>query len=441
MICGLSGCATHPAADSAIAPMPQIQSRAPDSLIKPRAASAPLPEPAGVLTLREVLVLALRENPELAPYAWQTRADEARILQAGLQLNPELSLQVEYIVGTGSLRGAREAQTTLQLSQVIELGGKRTARTEVASQARGITRSEYELKRVEVLGDVTLRFIQVVANQHALGLAQTDRQLTETALRIVQERVAAGRGSALEERKAQVALARAELLVEGATHELNAARKKLAASWRSTQPAFERAEADLFARKVVPPFDELMARIARGPEFARWVSEQRLRDAEIKLAEARRTPNLTVAGGVRRLEGPGEQAFVIGLSIPWQIHDRNQGGAAEARALLGKTEAERKAAEFRLGAVLLGLYEEMVHDLHVLEGLQKQILPKAEDALAIARDGYSQGRYSYLEVLDAQRTLFDLRQEHIRTATSYHQFVAEIERLTGQPLEDNAVQP
>ena len=279
VICGLSGCATHPAADSAIAPMPQIQSRAPDSLIKPRAASAPLPEPAGVLTLREVLVLALRENPELAPYAWQTRADEARILQAGLQLNPELSLQVEDIVGTGSLRGAREAQTTLQLSQVIELGGKRTARTEVASQARGITRSEYELKRVEVLGDVTLRFIQVVANQHALGLAQTDRQLTETALRIVQERVAAGRGSALEERKAQVALARAELLVEGATHELNAARKKLAASWRSTQPAFERAEADLFARKVVPPFDELMARIARGPEFARWVSEQRLRDA------------------------------------------------------------------------------------------------------------------------------------------------------------------
>ena len=88
VICGLSGCATHPAADSAIAPMPQIQSRAPDSLIKPRAASAPLPEPAGVLTLREVLVLALRENPELARLAWPTGADVGRILHGGLKINP-----------------------------------------------------------------------------------------------------------------------------------------------------------------------------------------------------------------------------------------------------------------------------------------------------------------------------------------------------------------
>ena len=88
MICGLSGCATHPAADSAIAPMPQIQSRAPDSLIKPRAASAPLPEPAGVLTLREVLVLALRDWQTNWCLAWPTGADVGRILHGGLKINP-----------------------------------------------------------------------------------------------------------------------------------------------------------------------------------------------------------------------------------------------------------------------------------------------------------------------------------------------------------------
>ena len=117
--------------------------------------------------------------------------------------------------------------------QVIELGNKRAARAELASQARGVTKSEYELKRVEVLGDVAQRFIQVVANQEALALALTNRQLAADALRTVQERVTAGKGSALEESKAQVALARGELLVEGAQHELNAARKKFAASWRS----------------------------------------------------------------------------------------------------------------------------------------------------------------------------------------------------------------
>jgi cobalt-zinc-cadmium efflux system outer membrane protein len=454
LILGLAGCVTKPPAASHARSEPQAQSPALNppadvtKLPEPTAPGKPVKEPAGVLSLREALALALTENPELAPFAWQARANEARILQAGLRINPELGLLVEDIAGTGSFSGAREAQTTLQLSKVIELGGKRSARMEAASQARGLTTSEYELKRVEVLGDVTRRFIQVVADQHALDLARTNRQLAEETLRTVRERVTAGKGSALEERKAQVALARGELLVEGSRHELSASRKKLAASWLSTQPVFERAEDNLFARKPVPPFTGLLNRISQSPEIARWVSETKLREAEIKLADARRVPNVTVSGGIRRLEGgtgeqalgPGE-AFVFGVSMPLQIFDRNQGGAAEARALLGRTEAEQDAAQIRLGTVLLGLYEEMVHDVHVMEGLQKEILPEAEDALAISRDGYAEGRYSYLEVLDAQRTLFDIKQEYIRTATSYHQFLVEIERLIGQPLESSEAQP
>ena len=127
--------------------------------------------------------------------------------------------------------------------------------------------------------------------------------------------------------------------------------------------------------------------------------------------------------------------------MPLRLFDRNQGGAAEARALLGRTEAEQKAAEVRLGIVLLGLYEEMARDAHVMEGLQKEILPKAEDALAISRDGFAQGRFSYLEVLDAQRTIFDVKQEYIQAATTYHQFLVEMERLTGQPIEGGEPKP
>ena len=439
LVVGLAGCATKPPAEnSANAPSPEPAGKAapPANAAKVPEPVSRIVEPTGVLTLRDALALALSENPELAPFAWQERVNEARILQAGRRLNPELGLEVEDVLGTGDFRGGREAQITLQLSQVIELGKKRAARTEVAAQARGVNKAEYELKRVEVLGDVAQRFIQVVANQKALELALTNLQLAADALRTVQERVTAGKGSALEESKAQVALARGELLVEGAQHELNAARKKLAASWRSTRPVFEKAEAELFAYTAVPPFEKFARHISSSPEIARWVSEKKLREAEVKLADARRIPNVTVGGGVRRMEGPGDQTFVFGISMPLQLFDRNQGGAAEARALLGRTEAEQKAAEVRLGIVLLGLYEEMVHDAHIMEAVQKEILPKAENALAISREGFAQGRFSYLEVLDAQRTIFDVKQEYIQAATSYHQFLVELERLIGQPIED-----
>ena len=443
LIFGLAGCITKPPAYSQGRPESQPRSNALNPhapAAQPSETAAPMIEPTGALTLREALALALTESPELAPFSWQARADEARILQAGLRPNPVLGLQVEDVLGTGKFSAGQETQITLQLSQVIELGGKRAARKEAVSQARGITRTEYELKRVEVLGDVTQRFIQVVANQHTLDLALTNHQLAEDALRTVLERAKAGKASALEESKAQVALARGDLLVEGARHELNAARKKLAAGWRSRQPRFERAEADLFVRKPVRDFEDFAGRISVSPDILRWVSEKKLREAEIKLADARRVPNVTVGGGLRHLQGFDDQALVFGFSMPLQLFDRNQGGSAEARALLGRTEEEQKAAEFRLGMVLLGLYEEMVHDSHIMDAVEKQILPRTEEALAISTDGFAQGRFSYLEVLDAQRTIFDVKHEYIRAATSYHQFLAEVERLIGQPIEGSEPQ-
>ncbi len=393
-----------------------------------------LEEPTGVLTLSDALALALTENPELAPFAWRERANEAQLLQAKRRPNPELGLEAENLGGTGSYSGSEQLQTTLQLSQLIELGGKRGARMAVASQARAITRSDYESKRVEVLADVTQRFTRVLANQHMLELAVTNRQLAADALQTVQQRAKAGKAPALEERKAEVALARAEVVVEGARHELGAARKILTASWQNRDPVFERAGADLFARDSLPPFDDLARLVSGSPEVTTWASETQLRAAEVKLARSQRLPDPTLSGGIRRFGSSGDQTFVLGLSMPLLIFDRNQGGSEEAEARLGRVEAERKAAEVRLHTVLLGLYEEMVRDLHVMEGLEREILPKAEDALRISRDGYAEGRFSYLDVLDAQRTIFEVRQEYIEAAASYHQFLVEIERLLGRPL-------
>ncbi|HUG12539.1 MAG TPA: TolC family protein [Opitutaceae bacterium] len=439
MLLFMAGCATTPAPDDAGAYSLPPHDAATDGVREP--AVDPVAEPSGSLTLRDALALALVQSPELAPYAWQARVDSARIMQAGLRPNPEVALHVEDVAGTGGFSGVSGAQTTLQLSQVIELGGKQDARKEAASQARGVTASDYELKRVEFLGDVTQRFIQVVARQLEVELAESTLELSRNALGTVRDRMAAGSGSALEEKKAELALSRAEVLLEGAQHDLTAARKVLAASWRSAHPKFERAEADLFAHGPIPSFDELTARIATSPEVVRWVSERKLRDAELQLAEARRRPNITVSGGIRRFEGPDDLALVLGVSMPWRIHDSGEGAAAEARALLGRTEAEREAAEFRLGAVLVGLYEEMIHELHVMEGVRTEIQPHAEAALALANEGYAKGRYSYLEVLDAQRTLFEIRQEHIRTAASFHRLVAEIEQLLGLPFEAGVAQP
>jgi cobalt-zinc-cadmium efflux system outer membrane protein len=392
-------------------------------------------EPTGALTLPAVLARVLTQSPKLQPYSWQVRADEARLLQAGLRPNPTADLVVEDVLGTGAFRGGRHAQITLALGQLIELGGKRAARVAVAAKSRDVAHQEYEVERVEVLADASERFVTVLERQDARALARTSAELSQATVQTVQRRIQAGAGSTLDAKKAQIALARARVVEEDSSHELAVARSQLAAAWGSTTPTFERAEGDLFARTRIPAFSELAGRISASPQVLRWVSEGSLRRAELELAYAKRIPDLNLSTGPRWLEEPGEASVVFGVAVPFPVFDRNQGGVAEARALAGKTAATAKATEVRLQAALFGLHQGLLHTVHELDAFEKQILPETEEALSISRQGFEQGRYAYLDLLDAQRTFVDVKKEYLEAAASYHRFVLAIERLTGEPMD------
>jgi outer membrane protein, heavy metal efflux system len=391
-------------------------------------------EPASILTLKQAVAMALLRNPELAQYSWQVRANEARVIQAGLRPNAEASVLVEDVLGTGRFRAGRQAQVTLQLSQTIELGGKRAARVAAAFEARELATREYETKRVEVLANVTRRFVALLAAQHLVALAKIDRELSEQAVEATARRAREGAGEALDERKARIALARARIVAEHAEHELAVARRELAAMWGNAKPRFRSAEGDLFTRGAVPTYEEVTARLAQAPEMTRRLSERQLRQAEVRLADVKRIPSPSIAAGVRRLEGPEQQAFVFGLSVPLPTGDRNQGDRAEARALLAESEQGLQTTEVRLRTVIFGLHQELRHAAAALDAFERDIVPQAETSLSLSRRGFVEGRFSYLELADAQRTLGAVKRERIQTAASYHDLVLEIERLTGAPI-------
>jgi outer membrane protein, heavy metal efflux system len=391
-------------------------------------------ESTTALTLRDAVALALLRSPDLAEYAWQIRAAEARVLQASLRPNPEVSLLVEDVVGTGRFEGVREAQATLELAQIIELGGKRAARIDAASATERLATQEYELKRVEVLADVTRRFIRVLAAQEIVGLTAASMRLSQQTIDAVARRVEAGASSPLEDRKARIELARSTIVGEHAQHELAVARRELAATWASSEPQFERVEGNLLHRTRVPTYASFSERLSSAPEVIRQISERTVRETEIRLAETRRVPNLTILGGVRRLQGPGDESFLFGVRVPLPTSDRNQGGVAEARALLAKSEATSRATETRVATLLFAVHQELLHAALALDTLDEAILPQSEESLALARRGFAEGRFSYLELMDAQRTLVAVQKERIDTAEQYQRLVLELERLLGGPM-------
>jgi cobalt-zinc-cadmium efflux system outer membrane protein len=407
----------------------------------PSASAEEPAEPTGPLTLSCALSLALRRSPELAEFTWETRASEARVLQAGLGPNPELSLHVEDVLGTGSFEGARQSQTTLEIGQLLELGGKRRARIEAASRSRDVASAEYEVKRADVLADVTRKFIQLLERQDLRGAAEADTALGRASLATVSKRIRAGAGSPLEEKKARIALARGEVALEDAGHDHAVARHLLAATWGASSDRFGAAEGDLYAQRPVPSFDELLERLRSAPELLRRVSEIRLREAELRTAEAKKVPDLELHAGTRWLEGPEAESFLFGFSLPLPVSDRNQGGREEARAMIAKARATETTSETRLRATLFSLHQELLQAAHRLDSLGKDILPQSEESVELSQEGFNRGAFSFLDLLDARRTLVEVKRERIEAAASYHQFILEIERLIGGPIDAPAAKP
>ena len=221
-------------------------------------------DPDGVLSLSGALAAALLGNPDLAAHAYEVRAQEAAVLQAGRVPNPKLSMEFEDVLGSGDFRGVRESQTTIQLGQLVELGGKRAARVRLAAAQHGLAGWSYEARRIEVFSETVDAFIEVLAAQERRRLAGEALALAEAMRRATAHRVEAGLASPAEEIRAGVAVDGAVVEREHAEHELETARTRLAVRWGGTDAHFERASGDL--ADLPRPAVAGRAAAARGPK-------------------------------------------------------------------------------------------------------------------------------------------------------------------------------
>ncbi|MEK6599483.1 MAG: TolC family protein [Deltaproteobacteria bacterium] len=390
-------------------------------------------EPEGHITLADAVALALDKNPELAAFSVERRVAEGRVIQSGLLPNPELSALYENIGGAKEITGG--GQTTIQISQLIELGGKRSARTHVAHLSQDLAEKDYERKRIEVLTGVSKTFIKTLSAQQKLAIAEEMAGLAKQFVKTVSERVLAGKVSPVEETKAKVALSLVMVEQERAKLELASARKSLSSIWGSISPRFKTAVGDMEEDIApVPPFEQLTARLTNNPDVILRFAEISRRKAIIDMVRSKAAPDITVNAGYRRFTGYDENSAVFGVSIPLPIFNRNQGGMIESRLLLSKAEEERRAAEVNAAALLAEAFKSLSAAYVEVKTLKDIALPGAQSAYDATMEGYRMGKFGYLDVLDAQRTLFDVRVQYIRALTDYHLSVANVEQLIGEPV-------
>ena len=392
-------------------------------------------EPSGAITLRDTIAHALMNSPALKVFSLQTRIADARKLQASLRPNPELAVELEDFAGSGTFNGLDTSQTTIQIGQVLELAGKREKRVAAAAAEEKLAQRDSEAKRLEVMNQVTQAFIDVLAAQEQRDLAEDLVQLAQKVQEAVRQRVEAGKDSPVEQAKAEVALSSARIELRAAQERLASARQILVTSWGGEVPRFANAAGDLYKAQAVPAFEQLARRIPDSPAIERWVANEQARKADLALQKARTVPDLGIGGGLRYFSEGDDTAFVLGVTLPLPVFNRNQAGVQEASMQLAQARESTKVATLDARTSLSKATEQATSALAEVTALREEILPSSQKTLAAIEEGYRQGKFDYLHLLDAQRTYFNAKQQYLDALTTYHKARTDIELLLGQSID------
>jgi cobalt-zinc-cadmium efflux system outer membrane protein len=376
---------------------------------------------APVVTLEEAINRALAANPTLRSTMASIGIADAAKLQAGLLVNPELSVLREGM--------DRENRTqTVQIAQRIELGGKRSARVDVAERERQVALQDVAVAAAQLRAEVTTAYFEALTAEERLELARASLEVAEKATLAATKRVAAGRISPVEQSRSRVAEAGVRLELAQALSDAGLAKQRLAALWGETnavQVSLERPDGDATA---LPPLAALRQKLEAGPHLGRAYEQLEREEAQVRLERAQRMPDLTVTLGSRRDSQIGVTQAVVGLSVPLPLFNRNQGNVLAALRRTDKARSDLDAERLRVTQALSEAYQRAELARQEVASIRTEILPVAQSTYEAAVTGFEAGKFSFFDVLDAQRTLFQARAQYLRAMSDRYRSVADLGR-------------
>ena len=390
----------------------------------PQAAAAATAEP---LSLAKAIELALEGNPEVAAAKRQWEATEGQVLQGRSRPNPELAYSLE------DTRSKTRTQSW-QLNLPVELGGKRAARTKAAEKTREQAQAQLAELQATVRANVAAAYFDVLTAQERLVLARDSAALAKSSTDTVSKRVAAGKVSPVEESKARVAEAGVRVeLAQAASEQRNALSRLFALLGRIDAP-YTVLEGKAENLPSVPSLADLQPLISSAPGVVLARIEVDRRKALTALEQSKRVPDVTVSVGMQRSNETQRNVLLFGVSVPLPVFDRNQGNLLEALKLEDKARDELQAASVRLHSEVAQARERLSTITAEVQSLQQDVLPGAKSAYDAATIGFENGKFNFLEVLDAQRTYFTAKSQYLKALGEAHRAAADIDRLLGASM-------
>ncbi len=368
------------------------------------------PRPSNtLLTIDDLVSMGLNNNPTVAQAQRRIEALRGKYLQQGLYPNPVMGYLGDEVGDEG-----RAGQQGVSLNQQIVTAGKLQLNRAVVGHEIAAAQQDLEIQRQRVVNDVRSAAYEVLTAQRTIVLMEQLVRIGQEGQEVAQELLKAREVSQVDLLQARIEANSAKVLLANARNEFEASWRAMACivGMPDMQPATLRD--DLTQAPPVLTWDESLARLlGASPELARAYANVQAAECALARQVAGRVPDVNVQSGVRYNFASEDTVATLGLSVPLQLYDRNQGNIFRAQAELRAAQQEVRRVEMSLQQRMAGAFKDYANAGQQVQRYEQEIMPDAKESLSLIQQGYRQAEFGYLELLTAQRTFFRVNVDYV----------------------------
>ena len=393
--------------------------------------------PPDFVSLESATDQFLKKNLSVQAARLEVGVAEAERVGARLRPRPGLTVSAENLRLSGETPASRLQEYGLTVAQPIELGNRKTLRTEVAE--RTIAVSEARLTEVlrRQLFDLKRTYYESVLARVLLNIEQENRDNFEGLVKFNTARFE--EGYIAEGELLKVRLERTKFDFAVANAELTFRKAKIRLLELIGEPDYERAARIEVNNQLQAPKAELNlaalkdSALANRPDVKVAEAELSLVESNIKLERSRAKGEVTPYVGYKRVGV--DNTVLAGVTVPLPLGNRNQSGIARA-------EAEQKVAETNLALARNRALAEVDAAYRAYETAREQVrayeaglLRQADESREIQLGAYQEGAAELITLIDAQRTRTEVRANYYRAIFDYYTSLFQLELATGTDIK------
>lgn len=351
--------------------------------------------------------------------------------QAGLRINPELTIDVDNIGGRGGNCGFSSSGPSVAISQIFELGNKRSARQNAAAALASIALWDREILKQNLFQKITNLIIDAIAYYEKLKFLRNANENAMASLGCIAEKVNNGKASPILLRQSELSMSAAKIVQSKVEADLASVMRELHLLCGCNVSDIDEKTYPFFDFETPPTLEQYHDTLTNNPEGAKYRSVVYAAGENYQLQRANAIPDLEVTAGLCRDSRHRESSFLLEMNIVLPVFNRNQGNICRSswESLAASYQLAEVEASMRMRCA--NLHDQLFRSFESVATLYNEALPAADLIINTYREGSQEGKYECLDILTAQGRHIELQIQLIDALTEFHHLKTDLHYLCG----------